>query len=538
MAKEKKLTVADFFCGGGGFSEGFRQIGFDVKFALDNWQPAIDTHDLNHPECNAVLMNILELDTPEKIDATIDDTDIIIGSPPCVAFSGSNKAGKADKSLGIRLIEAYLRIVAWKKSKGIVKYWLLENVPNSGKYIKEKYTWKELGLPGKGPDLEIPVSGVFNAAEYGAPQGRKRFVCGDFPIPKKTHEENPIMMRQVFECLSAPSSRINKIKDPVYGFTIPASKLTDHFYDTRVAEFEWKRAKRLKEDHGFMGKMSFPENLDRPSRTVMATISASTRESMIFDSIDSDGKHDGFRLPTIREIATFMSFPITYQFQANGESSKYRLVGNAVCPKFSAALAKAIAKKENLNIPSKFINLPDNMPSVNLNGRKRKIKKLNMKKFDSKFAVHVPYLKKRSFRVELNNYASDFNNKEMIWSCILHHGSGQKAVKYPVEQHSLETAFQNVDGFKGFKKDVIETFSNKEVDALQLQEEYISMNDSVGPMTVLDNIRSLIDKHFPEKVFEEHEFDNTTRTIDINKDKIPLRILAANYACNHFVKSL
>ena len=158
---EKRLKVADFFCGAGGFSEGFRQKGFDVSFALDNWKPAVETHDLNHPKCNAVLMDIIELDTPEKIDQIVPDVDIIIGSPPCIAFSGSNKAGKADKSLGIKLIETYLRIIAWKKNKGGLKYWILENVPNSGKYIKEEYSWKELGLPGKGPSLKIKQRNIF-----------------------------------------------------------------------------------------------------------------------------------------------------------------------------------------------------------------------------------------------------------------------------------------------------------------------------------------------------------------------------------------
>ena len=32
-----------------------------------------------------------------------------------------------------------------------------------------------------------------------------------------------------------------------------------------------KKSKRLKEDHGYMGKMSFPENVNNPSRTIMAT---------------------------------------------------------------------------------------------------------------------------------------------------------------------------------------------------------------------------------------------------------------------------
>ena len=44
----KRLTVIDFFCGGGGFSEGFRRAGFDVIMGVDSWKPAIETHNFNH----------------------------------------------------------------------------------------------------------------------------------------------------------------------------------------------------------------------------------------------------------------------------------------------------------------------------------------------------------------------------------------------------------------------------------------------------------------------------------------------------------
>ncbi len=61
--------------------------------------------------------------------------------------------------------------------------------PYSRKYIKAHYTFKDLGLEkwakseGKEPDavaLEIGTnSTVLNAADYGAPQKRQRFVCGE-----------------------------------------------------------------------------------------------------------------------------------------------------------------------------------------------------------------------------------------------------------------------------------------------------------------------------------------------------------------------
>lgn len=109
----KKLSVIDFFCGAGGFSEGFKQQGFDIVLGIDNWKAAIDTFNYNFSLDNQTK-NILEFEKLEYID-TLPNTDIILGSPPCVSFSNSNQCGNADKSLGINLIEIFLKIVAVKK---------------------------------------------------------------------------------------------------------------------------------------------------------------------------------------------------------------------------------------------------------------------------------------------------------------------------------------------------------------------------------------------------------------------------------------
>ena len=45
---KKRLTIIDFFSGAGGFSEGFRQQGYDVVKGIDYWEPAVKTHNLNH----------------------------------------------------------------------------------------------------------------------------------------------------------------------------------------------------------------------------------------------------------------------------------------------------------------------------------------------------------------------------------------------------------------------------------------------------------------------------------------------------------
>ena len=204
------MRVADFFCGGGGFSEGFRQAGFQLVFAVDKWEPAVNTYKGNKPGVNAILDDVIRISelNDDEFDKLIPDTEVIIGSPPCQAFSHSNKSGKADKELGIKLIKAYLRIIARKKFKqgSILKYWVLENVPNVRNYIEESYTATDLELEG---DFILVAksksSGIYNAKHFGAPTNRERYLCGEFPIPKKTHEDNQVVtLRSVLEALGKP----------------------------------------------------------------------------------------------------------------------------------------------------------------------------------------------------------------------------------------------------------------------------------------------------------------------------------------------
>lgn len=545
--KNKRMSVADFFCGAGGFSEGFRQMGFDVVFGLDNWQPAIGTHRLNHPGCDAQKIDILSLKTPEDIDNTVPDVDIIIGSPPCVAFSGSNKAGKAEKGLGICLIEAYLKIVAWKLNKpdSILKYWILENVPNSSSYIKDSYSFDELGLVGgKKTAVQIKERNVLNAADFCTAQGRLRFFCGDYPKPRRKCDEHSwVHTSKILESLTDPlvAYNGNRIRDPNYGFTIKKSELTDHFYDTTVEEWEWSRAKMLKEDHGYMGKMSFPEYLERPSRTIMATQSSSTREAIIFGGKkNKKGEFVTYRMPTIREIASIMSFPITYQFEAMNESAKYRLVGNAVCCLQARALAEAILDNEGLSKPETFIPLEGNpRPSFDLTARKRQRKKEGIKNPHARYARHIPYLKIRGFRVEFDNRKSDFENGRIEWASVLHQGSGKRSLKCECKNKDFEHLLDDIAEFKAFKKDLKKNLQDRIPNAKTLQEIYRNVplkksEKPLGPDGILFDVRGLIDRHFPEDEYYDVSVYNDLRSVRIPRSEIPLRILVGQYALNEY----
>ena len=192
------MRVADFFCGGGGFSEGFRQAGFEIVFAVDKWEPAVTTYKGNKPGVNVIQDDVIRISLleDEEFERVVPDSEVIIGSPPCQAFSHSNKSGNGDKELGIKLIEAYLRIIARKKAKpnSVLRYWVLENVPAVKEYIKDEYTAKDLGLTG---DIVLRphdgASGKYNAKYFGAPTNRERYLCGEFPPLHRTHTDQTVV---------------------------------------------------------------------------------------------------------------------------------------------------------------------------------------------------------------------------------------------------------------------------------------------------------------------------------------------------------
>lgn len=142
------MRVADFFCGGGGFSEGFRQAGFEIVFAVDKWAPAVNTYKGNKPGANVIQDDVIRISNlpDDEFEALVPDSEVIIGSPPCQSFSHSNKSGNADKELGIKLIEAYLKIVARKKFKqgSVLRYWVLENVPAVKDLLLFEMGWKPI----------------------------------------------------------------------------------------------------------------------------------------------------------------------------------------------------------------------------------------------------------------------------------------------------------------------------------------------------------------------------------------------------------
>lgn len=544
-----KVRVVDLFCGAGGFSEGFHRAGFEIVRAYDIWGPAILTHNMNHSNGRDVALkgDIYEISQfrTEDFEEAIPDSEVIIGSPPCIAFSNSNKSGKADKEVGIELIKAFLRIVARKKFKkdSKLKYWVMENVGNSEKYVQASYTMEELGLAGLTNEvLEVKgeSSKLYNMKYFGVPTNRIRYICGDFPkVEELIKEDKVITLGRVLSELKEPlpnefGNLNDLIIDPTYGIKVSRKNLTDHHYISEIPEFEWRKAKRHKTDKGYMGQMSFPENKNKPARTIMATLSRSARESMIFPI---ENAVDRYRVPTIREVATLMSFPIDFRFYGENESVKYRMVGNAVTPKFSYELAKAIYKDYKMTplknmklLDDKFSTLKrfsDEPSFINLNGNTLVLKEEKTKKVNAKYKYHVPYLIEKTFRVELIN-VFDESTMSVKWEVSIHRSQGKNAEVFSNIKVPQEVFERNeLRDFNAFSEEMISLIKSSE----ELQNNYCKTvkerSGLIGPDEMLQKIKILVDAYEGESI-----------SIDGISRLVPFKIIIAYYVLENILRGI
>lgn len=565
VIKENMSTpnVIDFFCGAGGFSEGFRQQGFEIVQGIDSWEPAIRTFNHNFG-LNCTTKNMLDFETSIEEIERLPDTQVIIGSPPCVTFSSSNKSGKADKSIGVRLTEIFLRIVAVKKYQpgSILKAWFMENVSNSVNYLNDYYTFADLNLtdwakkhklsPNKKAIVLENNQPIINSADYGSPQIRKRVISGEFIskekllIPAPTHRSQGdegnlptyITLGSVRKGLPRPNNNRSEIiiTDPLYSnIQIKASDLSDHFYDNGLYECEWRQSQFLKVNHPYMGRMSFPENNSKPSRTITATKIGSSREAIIYRSEYNRTGDGEYRTPTIRESACMMGFPITFQFLGT-EGVKCRLVGNAVCPSVSRAFAKLVRKELGL----RAINIPQVTLEPNLKGVEN-LNSFKPKSFDnppkrnkgSRFRRH-PF-KDGNITVTLSNYDIDKNEKTISkWLTSVQYGNGEGFPTYNYPDNyfkKLEPLITKMPKGNRFLKIINNGFTGKIGSKAILQEMYEEQRSRKGllePTRLIEEVGNLIERLDIEK----EKFTQNGQVIFNDKESIPVKQLFALYAIN------
>lgn len=187
--KTKKLKVIDLFSGVGGLSYGFaHNDNFEIVAANEILPNMAEAYSLNHPKVKVYAEDIKEFNAgkiEKDLNIKPNEIDIIIGGPPCQAYSTIGKR-LIDDPKG-KLFQEYYRVL----KEFNPELFLFENVKGllsmqGGELLKTIISlFETLGY-------KVKVK-LLNSADYGAPQIRERVIIigskidENFQYPEPTH---------------------------------------------------------------------------------------------------------------------------------------------------------------------------------------------------------------------------------------------------------------------------------------------------------------------------------------------------------------
>lgn len=406
----KKLTVIDLFSGAGGLSEGFLQTKKYKFLAHVEWEhPMVITlrNNLikrwNYSEEEA-LKQVVEFDI-QKTDELLNGNwseetkktyaqnnhdfivknglkgltdgkkvDVIIGGPPCQAYS---LAGRAQDPFSMKhdyrnyLFESFVKVVDFYRPKLFV----FENVPGilsakpGEKFVIDRIyeAFKDIGYEIRTPDKLS--NSIYSAADFQVPQERHRVIIigvnkeyKDINVedfyqaldmlksnkPKKTVRD-AIGTMPKFVPIEKPYKVSNKhVSHELIGnITIP---LHEARYNN-VREINVFRDWVLNDMNSLPNseKLSYYERVtghktnhnkyrslewDKPSPTVVSHL---YKDGYMFIHPDAEQA----RSITIREAALLQSFPMDFEF-IGSSAYCFKMIGNAVPVLFAKEIGNAI----------------------------------------------------------------------------------------------------------------------------------------------------------------------------------------------------
>ena len=391
--QNRKLTFIDLFAGCGGLSEGFYQQGFRALLHLEIDPVACETlktrmrhYKYQESEIHdAVLCDDI---TREGIIKEMDkrvhqDVDVIIGGPPCQAFSSVGRAQDPDSMNNDPrnyLFENYVSVLNYFRPKVFV----FENVkgiltahpkgvrifPLIIKRMREYYDV-----------IDDPKVILLNAVNYGVPQNRERIIiigvrkdlgldphkvyglikrvnasdsCPFFTVrdaiadlPKLLQGEGEEKTINTQRTQNTYLSLINSSRNPC-GMVLNHRARRHNAKDQeryrilsshagwQLKDLQVVRPDLIHHDPRHFGNRYTVQLYDKPGTTIVAHL---FKDGNLF--IHPDPKQA--RTFTVREAARVHSFPDNFFFEGS-RTEQFKQVGNAVPPLFARAIASAIKK--------------------------------------------------------------------------------------------------------------------------------------------------------------------------------------------------
>lgn len=392
-----KLNVIDLFAGCGGLTDGFLQTGrFNTLAAVDWEYPTVQTlkkrlitkwnydfDDVNvlHFDIQRTYELINGYNDPvfgvsEGVDSLIKNktVDLILGGPPCQAYS---IAGRVRDENGMQddyrnyLFESYVKMVQHYQPKAFV----FENVegilsakPGGIQIVDRiKSAFDEIGYEITN---NLRTSALFDTSFYNVPQKRKRVII--FGVPKSEHSsrivrnfyaqlkgkasKSPMSSKTAFENLPkifpcqnsakhSHSVKLNGVPLPknheprthsnrdveIFKLLTNDIKSGEEKYTSSQALIQLYKEKTGK-DSNFHKYHVIRE--DKPSNTIPAHLYKDGLRHIHPDPEQA-------RSITVREAARIQSFDDDFEFLGS-KGDQYKMIGNAVPPKFAKIIAETV----------------------------------------------------------------------------------------------------------------------------------------------------------------------------------------------------
>lgn len=387
------MNFIDLFAGCGGLSEGFYKQGYKALLHLEIDPVACKTlatrmryygYDEEHIERAVLCDDITRDGIIDTIDSRInEEVDVIIGGPPCQAFSTVGRAQSPDSMNSDPrnyLFENYLHILNHIKPK----MFIFENVKGILTAKPQGVKIFNIIVREMSKTYNIvsdPKMLVLNSADYGVPQVRERVIIigirkdidcvdvkdvyrgisktnsdtdGKLPnyltvgdaimdLPKLLPGEGVEGEQQVD--LKVSNSFLSKVR--CINGTITSHVARKHNQEDReryrilsehknwqLKDLQIIRPDLVHHDPKHFGNRYTVQEIDKPGKTIVAHL---YKDGNLF--IHPDPLQE--RTFTVREAARIQSFPDDFIFEGS-RTDQYKQVGNAVPPLMAEAFAKTL----------------------------------------------------------------------------------------------------------------------------------------------------------------------------------------------------
>lgn len=410
----EKFNVIDIFAGCGGLSEGFKKIRTYNLLGAVEWEYSPARNLINRLESKwgytdakdrVIIFDIQRTNelfsgwendskygSNQGLDKLVDknSVDLIIGGPPCQAYS---VAGRIRDEHGMKndyrnyLFESYMKVVKKYQPKAFV----FENVQGMlsacpGDIPVTELIKKEIEEAGYVIVDNLREQALLDLTQYGVPQNRKRVIilalnkdCFKYPekvltdfyhrILPKYKQKNKNTVRDSIGDLPPlyPSKTDFKERGKKYSHIPNNCNITNHepryhsrrdidiflelTKDIEEARFKYLSTEVLKklytERTGNISNVHkyYVLRWDDQSNTIPAHLYKDGLRHIHPDSKQA-------RTLTVREAARLQTFDDDYEFISSA-GDNYKMIGNAVPPKFAEKLAHAVTEviSNNYNKP-------------------------------------------------------------------------------------------------------------------------------------------------------------------------------------------